>query len=412
MPRRVVDAAGSFYSSEMPMATFEILHPIILIFRLHHRLLAAVCLAIAVLMSACADESPLLDVPSQMTEAPAPGYELAVDSARTAARKLVRMDHLPGVSVAVGRGSKLVYAEAFGWADLSNEVLATPRTLYPVGSISKSMTATAAGLLRERDRLDFDVPIQKYLPDFPEKRWPITTGQLMGHIAGVVRSGGMAEALRRARCDNARAAAADVVKDTLIFEPGTRWQYSNFGYQLVGAVVEAAAGEPYLAFMDREVFTPAGMEQTVPDLGNEAGEAVKYDRASFGTLRRGQEIDMSCPMAAGGFLSTPTELVRFGFAMLNRTILDSATVELFWTPQRLKSGAPTTYGYGWQIRNVSLGGKDEGPNTRLISHGGAVLGGQAALMILPDLDLVVAVMMNGTGDPSGLATDIARFFRR
>jgi serine beta-lactamase-like protein LACTB, mitochondrial len=149
----------------------------------------------------------------------------------------------------------------------------------------------------------------------------------------------------------------------------------------------------------------------VPDLDNQAGEAVKYDRAAFGTLRRGQDIDMSCPMAAGGFLSTPTELVRFGFAMLNRTILDSATVDLFWTAQRLKSGAPTTYGYGWSIRNGSLGGKDEGQNTRMISHGGAVIGGQAALLILPDHELVVAAMINGSGNVAGLATDIARFFR-
>ena len=346
-----------------------------------------------------------------MTVAPAPRYEAAVDSARVAARDLVREGHLPGVSVAVGQGSKVVYAEAFGWSDLSREVLATPSTLYPVGSISKSFTATAAGVLWQRGRLDFDAPIQKYLPDFPEKRWPITTGQLMGHIAGVVRSGGMAAALRRERCDNARAAAAEVADDTLLFEPGTQWRYSNYGYQLVGAVIEAAAGEPYLEFMDREVFTPAGMQRTVPDLGDESDESVKYDRAMFGTLRRSQDIDMSCPMAAGGFLSTPNELVQFGYAMLNHEILDSATVDLFWTPQRLKSGAPTTYGFGWGIRTMSLGGKDEGPNTRVISHGGSVLGGQASLMILPDEDLVVTVMINGSGDVAGLARDIARFFR-
>src|SRR5688572_12685063 len=374
-------------------------------------LLATSCLAGAALIAGCADDSPLFEVPSQMTVAPTPQFAAAVDSARAAARDLVRDDHLPGVSVAVGRGSKVIYAEAFGWSDLSREVLATPTTLYPVGSISKSMTATAAGLLYERGRLDFDAPVQKYLPDFPEKKWPITTGQLMGHIAGVVRSEGIAQALRRERCDNTRAAAADVVKDTLLFEPGTQWRYSNYGYQLVGAVVEAAAGEPYLEFMDREVFTPAGMEQTVPDLGDESDESVKYDRAMFGTLRRSQDLDMSCPMAAGGFLSTPTELVQFGYAMLNRVILDSTTVDLFWTPQRLKSGAPTTYGFGWGIRNVSLGAKDEGPNTRMISHGGSVLGGQASLLILPAEDLVVAVMMNGSGDVSGLARDIARFFR-
>ncbi|HSJ31468.1 MAG TPA: serine hydrolase domain-containing protein [Longimicrobiales bacterium] len=374
------------------------------------RFLTTACIAGAALVAACADDSPLLEVPSQMDDAPAARFAEAVDSSRAAARRRIRAGNLPGVSIAVGRNGEVVWAEAFGWADLSSEDLATPRTLYPVGSISKSMTATAAGVLWERGQLDFDVPIQTYLPEFPEKQWPITTGQLMGHIAGVVRSGGMAETLRQGRCEDARAAIAAVAEDTLIFEPGTEWQYSNFGYQLVGAVVEAAAGEPYLEFMDREVFTPAGMELTVPDLGTESGEAVKYDRAAFGTLRRGQDIDMSCPMAAGGFLSTPTELVRFGYAMLNAEVLDSATVAMFWTPQRLQSGAPTIYGYGWSIRNLALG-PDEQANTRTIGHGGSVLGGQASLLILPDEDIVVAAMMNASGDVSGLATDIARFFR-
>jgi CubicO group peptidase (beta-lactamase class C family) len=137
---------------------------------------------------------------------------------------------------------------------------------------------------------------------------------------------------------------------------------------------------------------------------------VKYDRAMFGTLRRGQDIDMSCPMAAGGFLSTPSELVRFGYAMLRGELLDSATLKLFWTPQRLKSGAPTEYGYGWTIQSTSLG-RAEGASTRMIGHGGSVLGGQASLMILPDEDMVVAVMINASGDVSEIARDLARFFR-
>jgi serine beta-lactamase-like protein LACTB, mitochondrial len=364
----------------------------------------------AVLLSACAERSPLYEVPSQVAEAPAPGFEKAVDSARTALRRRLRDENLPGVSVAVGRASRLVWVEAFGWSDLSSDALATPRTLYPVGSISKSLTATAAGVLYQRGRLDLNVPIQTYLPEFPKKRWPITTGQLMGHIAGVVRDGGLSDILRQPHCDSARAGIAAVSTDTLIFEPGTEWRYSNFGWRLVGAVVESAAGERFLDFMDRQVFTRAGMDQTVPDLGQETGEAVKYDRAELGMLRRGHDIDMSCSMAPGGFLSTPTELVRFGYAMLNRTLLDSATIDLFWTPQRLKSGAPTTYGYGWQIQNVALG-KDASATTRMIGHGGAVLGGMASLMIFPEEDMVVAVMTNAGGDVSGFAREIAGIFR-
>jgi serine beta-lactamase-like protein LACTB, mitochondrial len=371
----------------------------------------ALCLALAAFAAGCAEESALFDVPSQVEAAPGARFAEALDSSRVAARRRVRAGNLPGVSIAVARNGALVWSEAFGWLDLSREVVATPRTLYPVGSISKSLTATAAGLLHERGLLDFDVPIQTYLPEFPEKQWPITTAQLMGHIAGVVRSAGMSETLRQPHCDDARAAIDAVIADTLNFEPGTRWEYSNFGWRLVGAVVESAAGEPYLGFMDREVFTPIGMEQTVPDLGDEGEhEVVKYDRAAYGTLRRSQEIDMSCSMAPGGFLSTPTELVRFGYAMLKREILDSATVDLFWTPQRLKSGAPTAYGYGWGIQTVALGDDDDA-TTRMIGHGGSVLGGQAMLMIFPDEDMVVAVMTNASGDVSGFAREIAGFFR-
>lgn len=372
---------------------------------------AASVLAALALAAGCAEHSPLLDVPSQADAAPDPRFAEAVDSARTLAEDYVRASHVPGVSIAVGRGGEVVWAEAFGYADLSQEVLATPRTLYPVGSISKSFTAVAAAVLHERGRLDFDVPIQTYLPDFPEKQWPITTGQLMGHIAGVVRSRGMAETLRQARCEDARAAIDVVALDSLDFEPGTRWRYSNFGYRLVGGVVEAAAGEPFLSFVDREVFTPAGMERTVPDLGDEGpDEAVKYDRASMGTLRRGQPIDMSCSMAPGGFLSTPTELVQFGHAMLGGELLQPETVRLLWTPQRLSSGAATEYGYGWTIDNVALG-DDEEATTPMIGHGGSVLGGRAILMILPEQDMVVAVMTNADGDVSGLARRIGGVFR-
>lgn len=375
------------------------------------RLFALACLAALPLLAGCAEDSPLYEVPSQLAQAPPPRFDAAADSGRAAARRRIRDGHLPGLSVAVARNGELVWSEAFGWADLSQEIPATPRTLYPVGSISKSLTATAAGLLHERGQLDFEVPIQTYLPEFPEKQWPITTGQLMGHIAGVVRSSGFGEILRQEGCASARAAIAAVVEDTLIFEPGTEWRYSNFGWRLVGAVVESAAGEPYLEFMDREVFTRAGMEQTVPDLGDEGPEeVVKYDRAAFGILRRGQDIDMSCSMAPGGFLSTPTELVRFGHAMANGVLLDSATVDLFWTPQRLKSGAPTTYGYGWAVQNVALG-DDERATTRSIGHGGSVLGGQASLMIFPDEDMIVAVMTNSSADISDIATEIAGFFR-
>ncbi|MFC1575061.1 serine hydrolase domain-containing protein [Gemmatimonadota bacterium] len=370
------------------------------------RLLALASLAVT--LGACTRQDGLEEIPSDVFRPPLAEYVEAVDSGRAAARDHVTNRYLPGVSVAVGRAGEVVWAEAFGWADLSHDTRATPETLYPVGSISKSLTATAAGLLFERGLLDFEVPVQEYVPGFPEKRWPITTGQLMGHIASV-HNYGMSEALRQAHCDRAVEALAVITEDTLLFEPGQEYRYSNYGFRLVGAVVESVAEEPYLDFMHREVFSAIGMERTVPDLGIIPEAATKYDRGSFRTLRRAQEVDMSCSMAAGGFLSTPSELVRFGFAMLYAEILQQETVDLFWTSQRLNSGEPTGYGYGWSVGTVRLGG-DSGP-TPMVSHGGGVLGGRASLLILPEEDMVVVTMTNSSTDVASLARRVAAFFR-
>jgi CubicO group peptidase (beta-lactamase class C family) len=364
--------------------------------------------SLAVILAACTREENLDEIPSVMRGEPAAEYMEAVDSGRVAARRVTFRANLPGVTVAVGRAGEVVWAEAFGWSDLSHETPATPETMYPVGSISQPLTATAAGLLYERGMLDFDLPVWEYLPDFPEKRWTFTTGQMMGHIASL-KNVGSAQALRNVPCDDGVEVMAEISEDTLLLEPGTEWRYSNYGFMLVGAVVEAAAGEPYLDFMQREVFDALGLERTGPDLGVVPGAATKYDRRSYRTMRRAQEVDMGCAMAAGGFLSTPSELVRFGFAMLYAEILEQETVDLFWTPQRLNSGEPTSYGYGWSVGTLRLG-EDAGP-TPVVRHGGSVIGGRAALLILPEEDMVVVAMTNTSADVSSLASRLATYFR-
>jgi CubicO group peptidase (beta-lactamase class C family) len=362
-------------------------------------------------LAGCKTEDPTSGIPPGIAEALDPAYAAAVDSGRVAAREHMASQNLPSVSVAVGRAGHLVWSESFGWADLSRQVLATPTTLYPVGSISKSLTATAAGILHERGMLDFDAPIQTYVPEFPEKRWPVSTAQLMGHIAGV-HNYGADDALREGgHCPGPRAGLAVIADDTLLWRPGERYRYSNYGFRLVGAVVEAAAGEPFLEFMDREVFDAMGMERSVPDLGEQTdpSRSTFYARGGFATLRHAQPIDMSCAMAEGGFLSTPTELIRFGFAMLDAEILSRETVDLFWRPQRLASGAPTSYGYGWQVSRITLG-NDEDP-TPMVGHGGSVVGGRASLLIFPEEDMVVVSMTNTSADVSFLSRRLATFFR-
>lgn len=376
------------------------------------RVPALVCMAATLV--ACEKPAPLADeIPSQVLIEPGPEYRVALDSARAVARRAILRMYIPGVSVAVGRDGEVIWSEAFGWSDLTRKTPATPLTVYPAGSISKSMTSVAVGVLLERGLIDLDAEVQTYLREFPEKRGPITTRQLMGHIAGLQNSGA-ALALREDHCDDLREGIPAMQDDTLLWQPGERYRYSNYGFRMVGAIVRVAADEPYLDFMQREVFDAMGMRHTAPDTARQTltGLGTPYNKRSFETLRHAQPVDMSCVMAAGGFLSTPSDLVRFGFAMLNHEVLQAETVDLLWTSLTVNSGWPTGYGLGWSVRPVRLG-RDERA-TPAVGHGGSTLGGRASLLILPEIRMVVATMTNATGarvNMSALSGYVASFFR-
>jgi CubicO group peptidase (beta-lactamase class C family) len=329
-------------------------------------------------------------VPSSAAPLPAGRYSGAVEEARRLARSLVVDENLPGLSVAVAQDGRIVWAEGFGWADLEDRVPVTPLTRFRVGAAAMPMTAAAIGLLHERGRIDLDAPVQRYVPAYPEKEWPISTRQLMGHVSGVQR-----EAMPGRHCASLDEAVEIFRAEPLRFRPGTEYRYSVYGWILVSKIVEAVAGEPFLAFMNREVFAPAGMERTVPD--DTRGVA---DRAWFYFPRTGldtklgmqdaPEADYSCYGGAGTYVSTPSDLVCFGSAMLKPGLLKAGTLAMLHTPQRLESGASTQSGLGWQLQTVQIGGA----TARVLGHRGSSSGGTTSFLTFPDFNLVVAATAN------------------
>ena len=204
---------------------------------------------------------------SEIDEPPAAEHADVVERARPFVRAFVAEENLPGLSLAVGIAGEVVWAEGFGWADIDERRPVTPKTLFRVGSVAKPMTATAVGVLHERGLLDLDAPVRDYVPSFPEKEWTVTTRQLMGHVAGVRHFQDDEEILyMRGHCESPLDGLALFADDPLLFPPGTRYEYSSYGWTLVGAVVEAAAGEPFLDVMQREVYDPSNMRDTVPDV--------------------------------------------------------------------------------------------------------------------------------------------------
>ena len=259
------------------------------------------------------------------------------------------------------------------------------------------MTATPVGLLHERGLLDLDAPVRDYVPSFPEKDWPVTTRQLMGHVAGVPNYGDDEELLyMRGHCESPLDGLELFADNPLLFAPGTRYEYSSRGWTLVGAAVEAAAGEPFLDVMQREVFDPLDMRDTMlHDVLRPAARRTHLywpfaDRNTSYGVEHANDADNSCIQGASTLLSTLSDVVRFGLAMLGGRLLRSETLDMLRTPLELESGESTGYGLGWFVRSALLGQKE----TTIFWHGGSSGGGFTSFMTLPEHGIVVAVTTN------------------
>jgi len=345
---------------------------------------------------------------------PAQQWREATERAKQIARAGTSEQNLPGLSVAVGVNGEVVWAEGFGWADVEKQTPVTPGTRFRVGTISMPLTSAAVGLLVERGRLQLDDPIQKYVPDFPQTKWPVTLRELMAHTSGMRSDGGDEGPLFTKHCDRPVEALPEIANSELRFEPGSEYRYGRYSFIAVSAAIESAAGEPFLTFMQREIFEPLRMDNTFPEPDTDPVEdrATPYFPKFAGDPRYGNDLmrplQYSCYAGASVFLSTPTDLVRFVLALNSGKLLQPSTVQLLQTAQRLKSGQETGYGLGWDLEDVQLSGKP----TRTIGHDGDVLGGVASsLLILPEQKIVVAVVSNTSyGDTPGIATKIAETF--
>ena len=313
---------------------------------------------------------------------------------------------IPGLQVAVAVGGKLVWSEAFGYADLAREVPVTAETQFRIGSVSKPLTAAAVALLYEQGKLDLDAPVQRYVPSFPDKGYPITTRQLAGHLAGIRHYRGD-EFLRNRHFDTVLEGLAIFQGDLLLSPPGTKFSYSSYGWNLISAVVEGAAGQDFLTYMSRNVLRPLGLTHTAPDRVDSLipNRTRFYERGADSGFVPAPPVDNSYKWAGGGFLSTAEDLVRFGSALLEPGFLKAATLELLFTSQKTTAGEPTGYGIGWFVAT-------DGRGHRWVSHGGGSVGGTTAFSVDRDSRVVVAITSNLTGAPLQAGGAIRAVFDR
>lgn len=315
----------------------------------------------------------------------------AIDSARQVVRALVERDRLPGfaITVSIGRlGQPVVWHEGFGFADIETRAPASPETLFRIGSVSKLLTATTLVLMAQSGLVDLDKPIGQYVKSLPPHLEALTLRQLAGHLGGVRHYQG-SEFLTNAHYERLRDAIPIFAEGPLVAPPGTRYAYSSYGYNLIGAVLEEVTAKPFTVLVQRYLADPLTMNATLPDAKGKtlARRARAYTIGPAGAAQAPDD-DLSGRWPSGGYLSSTDDLARLGRSILSAGLLNDASLRAMLTPQRLASGAATSVGLGWRVSQDSAG-------RRYFHHGGSSNGGAAFLLVYPERQLVVVMASNG-----------------
>ena len=339
-----------------------------------------------------------------------PHYEAAGNLALQRMADYRSEANLSSLSAAVAVGSELVWVGAVGFSDIASRTPATPETLYRIGSTSKALTATALARLVDRGEIDLDRPLSFYLANVANPAWSnVTARQLASHSAGIPHYGENKDFAGLYRSvalnhhyDDVRNALSVFDRSPLLFDSGTDFHYSSLGTVLLGAVMSDVSGISYRELMSREVFEPAGMVSTFPDGDDdprENGLATLYytDGRRFRPWRK---VDLSHRLPGGGFISSPTDLVRLGKIYFDGGYLSEETKRHFWMPQLLADGTVNEqdYALGWRWREWNIEGAGLARNA---NHGGVSRGSQCWLLLYPDYLMSMAFCTNAKTEEFG-----------
>ncbi len=305
---------------------------------------------------------------------------------------------LNGAQLCVSVSGKLKLSNAFGYADIENRILVTDSTRFWLNSISKSITGFALAKLVSENKFDLDAPVQKYLPQFPRKKYLFTTRQLAGHLAGFRDYRSVEDFARKEHYENAIEALKVFENDTLLFKPGTKFGYSTFSWNLIGAIIEAVTHQTYLDYMQENIWKPLKLSSMCGD--NIRVKILNRSKFYDATGNENELGDHSYKYAGGGILSTAKDLTKFGEAMLR---IDESQQKLLFTSQKTSDGKETGYGLGWYV------GKDKNGH-RIWYHSGDSFSSSSHLYIYPDDDLVIAFTANGQEGAAFDVPQVAQLF--
>lgn len=350
-------------------------------------------------------ESPQSSYPNMtpVDQYPSDDTKAAIDGI---AKQALSELHIPGLALCVLSHGSVLAAGAYGIADLENGVPVSAESRFSIASTTKEFTAAAILRLAESGALRLGDDVSRFLPDFPIRNRGVTIERLLDHTAGIRNLQDLGDRYwSQTHFGATTRQLVDLFRnEPLDFEPGTDFRYSNSGYVLLGAVIEAASGETYGQYIERHFLRPLGLHHTSAPaslvLIDHRVHPYWYNGTSFVNAAF---FDPSQGFSMGGIYTTAEDLARWTEALHHGRIVGPFFYQRMITPGMLADGAEITYGYAMELG--SIGGR------HVYSHPGGGVGFISQALYVPEEDLTIAVLGNSNFD--GGAVEVTdRILRR
>lgn len=309
----------------------------------------------------------------------------------------MKFDKTPGLTIGFVKDGD-TWVKGYGFADLENKLPAKSESAYRLASVSKSMTALAIMQLVEKKKIDLDAEVQTYVSYFPKKQWPVTVRQVLGHIGGISHYKNYEKEGHIKEHKSTREAIAIFQDFDLVAEPGTRYSYSSYGYNLLAAIVEAASGMSFGDYMKQNVWGPAGMSDTrLDDPDDVIPNRVRGYRLLNGQIKNSEFVDISSRFGGGGTRSTVPDLLKYATSIMEGRLLSAEGMIAATTSMATRDGRLTDYAMGWETTPYQ--------GRYIITHSGGQQETLTLLYVLPTRKLALAIAMNFENGNPGVYLD-------
>jgi CubicO group peptidase (beta-lactamase class C family) len=303
--------------------------------------------------------------------------------------------NIPGLSLAVIKRGKVIYEKGYGYSNIELKTVASKKSNYLIGSVTKTFTAVAAMLLWEQGKFKLDDTIGMYLPELPAHWKPVTIKQLLNHTSGIATNLEKPDSFCKFTYTLEHYTQLNVIEETaclpLHFPPGSKFEYSGRNYFVIGMLIEKLTGKRYEAFLREQIFIPLAMDQT----GMIDYEKLIVNRTNGynwqnGVFTNSQQMNPVIEFADGGLISTVEDLGKWMIGLITGKILKPETLKMMWSNSILSDGKIAPYGIGFGLTPYNGHSR--------VGHTGGIPGFSSCVTYFTDADVAVVLLSNSYHD--------------